>query len=499
MDIVKIGVNRKTFINPMLRKWKIPLQLSFDGTRPLYQQIEAAIEEEIKKGRLAADTAMPGTRELAKELKVHRKTVVQAYDRLLSRGLLYTRQKQGTFVAAEKDSTRYATLLSKAPFAFRTFKVDFTEDLPPMQSGLIKFDDGFPDPRLGPLLELTGTYRTIFKRTLRQRQMEFQNPKFYDPLRDVYINMLNQQRGLNVSPDRACFVVGQQMGLYMVAQVLLKKEEVVASCNPGDPFAWHIFQSVGAKLAAVRSDEKGMDTAHLEELLKTQKIKLVYTSPQCQYPTTATMSHERRRHLLQLSETYGFAIIEADYDHEYWYGAQPYVPLAAEPHGGQVIYISALSKLLPPFYLMGVVCGPADFIRSLTALREMIGQQGDILLEHATEDLIRDGVIAKAVRKSVHHYKEKREYVSAILYNYLYKHVQFQVPQAGLAYFLQFRDDIDLTNLLTRLKQKGIYIRNPGSASFDDTPPRHLRIGFGALDLRELEQGVKTIADILSA
>ncbi len=484
----------------MLRKWKISLALDFDKARPLYQQIEQAIIEEINKGRLTPDMPMPGTRELARDLKVHRKTVIQAYERLLSQGLLYAVEKQGTFVAKRPTEAEYNKKKRKASFHFRSFKADFVEELPQKQAGLIKFDDGFPDPRLGPLLELTSTYKNVFKRTLRQKQMEFQNPQFYDPMLNLYVNMLNQNKGMNIDRDRACFVHGSQMALYMVSQLLLKKDDTVAMSNPGNPFAWNIFDSVGARLVTVQTDQNGMDTDHLETILKQQKIKVLYITPLCEYPSTATLSNQRRKHLLSLSAEYGFAIIESDMDHEFWFEPEPYKPLASDPDAANVIYLSALSKMLPPFFLMGVVTGPVDFIRSLTALREMIGQQGDILLEHATEDMIRDGVMSKYARKSNNIYREKRNNVAAILQNYLHKQVSFQVPKGGLAYWLKFREPTDLTNLLTRLNQRGIYIRNPNNFSFAEQPVmNHLRIGFGSLDLRELETGIKTIADIISA
>src|SRR5690606_18178394 len=54
---------------------------------------------EIQRGRLLPGTVLPGTRLLAKDLNVNRKTVIQAYDELIAQGWLSTEHKRGTFVA----------------------------------------------------------------------------------------------------------------------------------------------------------------------------------------------------------------------------------------------------------------------------------------------------------------------------------------------------------------------------------------------------------------
>jgi len=318
-------------------------------------------------------------------------------------------------------------------------------------------------------------------------------------MQELFTNMLNQSRGFSLNSDSVVFIMGQQITMYMVARVLLKKGDAVVMGSPGNALAQHIFESCYAEVLPCATDEEGLDTEQLETICKGRKIKAVYLSPQGEYPTTATLSASRSAHLLKLANQHNFAVIESDYDHEYWYGEQPFIPLAANDTDGRVIYISAVSKMLPPFFLMGVVAGPPDFIRSLRILQGMIGQQGDIVLETAVEELIHEGTIPRYARKSINLYREKRDNAGSVLDNYLHRYATFTKPQSGLAYWIKFKEDTDIQKLLMQLQQKGIFIPNPNTLIYSDTTLPAIRIGFGSIDLRELEQGTKAIAEILKA
>ena len=66
----------------------------------LFIRIARAIAADIRRGRLAPDTRLPGSRALARSLAVHRNTVLAAYRELFAEGWIEARQGQGTYVSA---------------------------------------------------------------------------------------------------------------------------------------------------------------------------------------------------------------------------------------------------------------------------------------------------------------------------------------------------------------------------------------------------------------
>ena len=65
---------------------------------PLYQQIETYLRQGILSGSLAANTRLPASRQLARDLGVNRITVENAYAVLETDGLIYSRMGSGTYV-----------------------------------------------------------------------------------------------------------------------------------------------------------------------------------------------------------------------------------------------------------------------------------------------------------------------------------------------------------------------------------------------------------------
>ncbi|MFB0495664.1 DNA-binding transcriptional regulator YhcF (GntR family) [Mucilaginibacter sp. OAE612] len=62
--------------------------ISSNSVEPVYQQIANQLLKLIKGGTLTTGHRLPSTRELSEQLKVHRKTIVRAYDELLVQGWL---------------------------------------------------------------------------------------------------------------------------------------------------------------------------------------------------------------------------------------------------------------------------------------------------------------------------------------------------------------------------------------------------------------------------
>ncbi len=72
----------------MQRVWKLKLSLDRAAEVSLHLQLVQQLTASIRQGRLPGDTLLPGTRELAQQLGINRKTVVEAYDELVAQGWL---------------------------------------------------------------------------------------------------------------------------------------------------------------------------------------------------------------------------------------------------------------------------------------------------------------------------------------------------------------------------------------------------------------------------
>ncbi len=86
------------------------VNLDSRDARPLYLQIMDEVRRALVTGALRAEEPLPSVRELAAELVVNPRTVLQAYRELEREGVVYVRRGQGTFVSpgahTGRDETR---------------------------------------------------------------------------------------------------------------------------------------------------------------------------------------------------------------------------------------------------------------------------------------------------------------------------------------------------------------------------------------------------------
>ena len=75
------------------------IQIQPTDPRPIYVQIMDEIRRALVRGTLRAEDPLPSVRELAAELVVNPRTVLQAYQELEREGVVYVRRGQGTYVA----------------------------------------------------------------------------------------------------------------------------------------------------------------------------------------------------------------------------------------------------------------------------------------------------------------------------------------------------------------------------------------------------------------
>lgn len=482
------------------------IKVDAKASAPIYIQITNSFIDNIKQGRLKLGIKLPGTRELAAVLKINRMTIVASYEELSLQGWIKIIPRKGTFVSeripesvATKISARSqsASLAVSPIFAFKKQSEGLVQISPIPLSGIrFTVDDGYPDPRIAPLEHLFRAMRRSTKKGIQRKNLMYGDPQGTSYLRETLAIFLNETRALPVNAKNILITRGTQMGIFIAASLILKPGDTVVVGQPGYRSANRIFTELGAELEHVPVDGDGIDVNEIASICETKPIRLVYVIPHHHNPTTVTLSSQRRVALLNLAERFKFAIIEDDYDYDFHYECHPIMPMATVDNGGTVIYIGTLTKTLAPAVRIGFVVAPLDFIRSAVAFRRSIDIQGDTFLENGIAELYQDGTISGHIKKAVRIYQERRDHFCRLLTDKLGKHIQFNVPNGGMAVWAKF--NVDLEQVATKAQKEGILMKNGRHYDNEKLKYNAVRLGFASYDEKEQIQIIEILEKCLS-
>jgi len=484
----------------MLRPWKVNLSERIDPARrvPIYLQIAEALIRDIESGRLPTGAFLPSSRDLAARLGINRKTVMLAYEDLIAQGWLESAGTRGTMVSCLLPGMahRNETAAEGEPPVTAAFGFAPTPLRPlaiPEGDGL-KLDEGTPDGRLLPADLMARAYRSAIQRASRHNRLLYRDPRGSDLLREGVAAMLRSERGLRVTARNICITRGSQNAIFLAAQILLQPGDAVAVEELTYEPAVAAFRACSAEIVPVRLDGEGVDVGDLERICRCRPIRAIFLTPHHQFPTTVALRPERRLRVLDLARRYDFAIIEDDYDHEFYFASQPLLPMAAYAPA-QVIYAGSLSKLLLPALRIGYIAAPEAVIDAIAHRVSLTDGMGNILTEDAAAELIDSGELRRHARKALRTYAGRREAFAAAVDAELGGLVEYRMPRGGLAFWLHFRDPADLDRLERRAPATGLRFASSRSYAASDTVESGLRLGFASMTPHEAQRALRLIRE----
>lgn len=485
----------------------LPLQslLNIDKSlkTPLYQQLSNQFIHLIQTGVLQSGQQIMSSRKLSEQLDVHRKTITQVFDELIVQGWLETKAGSGTFVAKNLPEINPQQLNEKpisverknAGFSFSTNPILKREVI--KSTDKLHLDDGFPDPRIAPLLDLARAYRNNLIHGNSYQKLGYGDTRGVLWLRQELATYLNETRGLNITAENIIIVRGTIMGLYLTNLAFLNAGETVVIGESSWQSAKVSFMNAGAKVMTIPTDENGLIIEALEEICERQPIRMVYVTPHHDYPTTVILKADRRIKLLNLAKKYRFIIFEDDYDYDFHYLSKPLLPLASADETGVVLYSGSFTKSISPAFRVGYLVAPEEVIEHLAYHRRIIDRQGDNMLENAIAMLLHEGIIQKHLRKALREYRERRDFFCELLKEKLGDVVQFQIPEGGMSVWTKFDDSVDMAKIAENAFRKGLYFSNGLHHDLPHKKFNSTRLGFASSTIEELEICVEILKGVM--
>ncbi|MET0591910.1 MAG: PLP-dependent aminotransferase family protein, partial [Polyangiaceae bacterium] len=480
--------------------------LNKEDGEPLYKQLFDQVVRRILSGAFPAGFRLPPTRELACELSTNRNTVVRAYTDLENAGFVKSAVGRGTFVALQSQVTiatprpvegglPWASLLSGSSKLESLRRARRFQAVAAAGRDVVNLTRMQPSPDLIPDKLL----RHCFEHVLRQKGADalgYAPAEGLPRLRELIVEDLARQ-GVPARADDIVITSGSQQALDLIARSLI---------DPGDNFlvdaatyagAIDAFSLTNARLVPVPTDNEGPDLASLERLTRAG-AKGLYIMPNCNNPTGAEISTERRRELVAWSERAGVPLIEDDYGSDLWLGETP-PPPALRSLSGDVLYVGTFSKKLVPALRVGYVVCPPALRPTLVYVKKALDLGSSLVLQHVLAEFLERGYLRAHLGRILPEYRIRRDALEESLAKNLPPGMTWRRPERGLVLWLPLPEDIDSEAVFEEAQRRGVLVGPSALYEVEVRRERGLRLAFCAEDPARLSLGGKRLGEALRA
>ena len=354
------------------------IQMTQEHKAPRYVLLYQVIKKAIQEQYFPVAWNLPGTRVLADGLGWSRTTIIRAYELLELEHLVQakggsgyrvtdttiwhqrlTHTVQSTADTLEHLISRQAHLYQKSQVMLQgspTGNTSFWPGLPPV--------DIFPINRWKNLLN-------NYWRYIKASSLNYSPSSGDARFKTKIAQFLRISRGIVCEPAQIMIVSGSVQSVYLLAHTLVNPGEGVVVENPCFPNVMGIFNGSGARVIGVGCDEDGLSIQELQKLdhQPDSPIKLLHTTPACQYPLGVTMGIHRRNQILEWSYQRDCLILENDYEHEISNRSQPIPTIFNLDNRQRTIYLGTFNRLLYPSIRLGFMVVPPSLVPALEAIQ----------------------------------------------------------------------------------------------------------------------------------
>lgn len=456
------------------------IELAVENGEKIYLQLYYKLKELIENGEIKGKIF--SIRELAKNLGVSISTVVKAYEELEKNGYIYLRGGSGAYVKYNREKKFYLEdHMENEIFKYAYFNSEYRID----------FSTASPNADFFPIEELKKAINYILDRD-GGKALLYENPQGYLELRKAIKKELKDD-GIDVGIKDIQIMSGAQQGIDILSKSLIYPGDIVVTEDPAYKGAVVSFKNNGAKVERISMKKDGLDIKELEDILKRDKIKFIYTAATFHNPTGISISEKKRIELLELAEKYDFYIIEDDCSSDIYFDKKKIRSIKSYDKNNRVIYIKSYSKVFMPGFRLGFMVAPEKIANSVLAGKYSSDISNSGLNQRVFQYFLEKGIWNEHIEKSRKEFHKKQKY----MYSRLKKieNIKINKPKGGMCFWIELPKEITGEAVYMKLAKRGVGIL-PGVV-FSEKAYNYIRLSFAQCNEKEIDDGIEILKKVI--
>lgn len=328
---------------------------------------------------------------------------------------------------------------------------------------VIPFAAGNPDSDSFPIDEVREISQKIFadKPILA---LQYGITEGYTPLREKIKEILKADKNIGSENDEIIITSGATQIMDLMTKVFCNFGDTVVCETPSFIGSLNCFRSYGCKLLGVPVEADGMDTDALEETLKnSDKVKFIYTIPNFQNPSGATMSLEKRKKLYELAVKYGVMVLEDDPYGDTRVTGEALPSIKSMDTEGIVCYAGSFSKVLAPGIRMGYICAPKEVISKMTVGKQAADTHSTMFSQLLVHEWLETTDLHAHLKRSQAIYRRKLNLMCDLTEQKLGGFVTFVRPEGGLFVWCKLPESVKMLDFVGKCVENKLAVV-PGTA-----------------------------------
>lgn len=377
------------------------MKLHLDSTLgiPLTDQLVAEVKRWLKTREARIGAKLPSIRQLAAEHGISRFPVIEAYDRLVSLGLIDSRRGSGFYVAERRSSPPELTVVHShlAEDVVGPFLCSDNAG-----ASTLKLGSGWTPEEWRDTEGLSFAIRQL-ARLDPSSLIDYSTPLGNATLREQVALRL-APLGIHVDPGRIMLTNGASQALDLVIRYMLKPGDTVFIEDPAYYNLLGLLRISGVQVIGIPRTRHGPDLDVLEARLREFRPKLFFINTVFHNPSGTTMSPPNAFRVLQMAKQHGFTLIEDDVFADFQ--TEPTDRLATLDQLESVIYIGGFSKTLSGSLRVGYLVADSTAIRHMADIKTLTSITSSRFAEALVSSMLERGAYRKYLDRLRRHLNE---------------------------------------------------------------------------------------------
>ncbi len=328
---------------------------------------------------------------------------------------------------------------------------------------VIPFAAGNPDAAAFPVEEVREISKRIFEEA-PVTALQYGVTEGYAPLRARVKQYMQEKHNIGRDFDDLIITSGATQVMDLSTKTLCNFGDIVISESPSFIGSLNCFRSYGVQLRGVPVEADGMNMDILEQKLQeNQNVRFIYTIPNFQNPSGATMSLEKRKKLYALAKQYGVLILEDNPYGDLRVSGESLPSIKSMDEDGIVIYAGSFSKVLAPGVRVGYTVAPAPIVAKMTVGKQAADTHTPMFTQMLVDEWMATTDFEAHIQKIREIYRRKLNLMCDLIDEKLGGFVEYVRPEGGMFVWCKLPDSVNMLDFCARAVEKKVAVV-PGSA-----------------------------------